>query len=81
MNDKSIAGQVAEEILGTPTPEGVDPTQQLQEQRDILEAGVRLALSALAQSEPDTARSHLEEALQRIAGLKSRPVSDLGSVP
>ena len=52
-------------------PTGVTSADVLQEQRDILEAGVRLGLAALAQGSPETARSHLEEALQRSieAGL------------
>ncbi|MDB5544271.1 MAG: hypothetical protein JWO64_1420 [Hyphomicrobiales bacterium] len=65
MSDKSVVGQIADEILGAPVPTGVTPIDVLQEQRDILEAGVRLGLSALAQGSPETARAHLEEALQR----------------
>jgi Tfp pilus assembly protein PilF len=58
-------GQLTDEILGAPVPVGLTPQEVLQAQRDILEAGLRLALAALAQGSAEGARTHLEEALQR----------------
>lgn len=81
MNEKNIVEQFTDEVLGAPTPEPIDRQTSLQKQRDILEAGIRLALSALAESDADLARSHLEEALQRTLALNAQPVSDLGNLP
>ena len=81
MAEKSIVGQIAEEILGAPVPTGVTPADVLQEQRDILEAGVRLGLAALAQGSPETARSHLEEALQRSIEAGAHPVGQPAPPP
>ena len=75
MSEKSIVGQIADEILGAPVPTGVTPADVLQEQRDILEAGLRLGLAALAQGSPETARAHLEEALQRSIEAGAHPVT------
>lgn len=74
MSEKSFVGQIADEILGAPVPLGVTPVDVLQEQRDILEAGLRLGLAALAQGSPETARAHLEEALQRSVEAGAHPV-------
>jgi Tfp pilus assembly protein PilF len=79
--EKSIVGQIAQEILGAPVPANVTPADVLQEQRDILEAGVRLGLSALAQGSPETARAHLEEALQRSIEAGAHPVSQITTAP
>jgi hypothetical protein len=81
VSDKSFVGQIADEILGAPVPTGVTPIDVLQEQRDILEAGVRLGLSALAQGSPETARAHLEEALQRSIEAGAHPVTQSMSSP
>lgn len=81
MAGKSIMGQLADEILGPGTPAGVTAADVVQEQRDRLEAGVRLALSALAQNDPEQARALLEEALQRATEAGAHPVSDLGPLP
>lgn len=79
MVEKSIVGQIADEILGAPVPAGVTSADVLQEQRDILEAGLRLGLSALAQGSPETARAHLEEALQRSIEAGAHPVVSTGA--
>ncbi|MBX9740953.1 MAG: hypothetical protein K2X62_12800 [Beijerinckiaceae bacterium] len=81
MSEKGFVEQFAEEVLGAPTPEPVDEPASLQKQRDILEAGIRLALSALANGDADTARSHLEEALQRSLTQPAQTASDLGTLP
>lgn len=57
-------------------PTGAD----LQEQRDILEAGIRLALAALAQGDVETAQAELEEALRRSTSATA-PQSDIGPLP
>lgn len=75
MAEKTIVGQIADELLGPSIPSGTTPAEVLQEQRDILEAGVRLGLAALAQESPETARAHLEEALQRCVEAGARPVA------
>jgi Tfp pilus assembly protein PilF len=82
MSEKSIVGEISDEILGASTPAGADWKQTMQEQRDILEAGIRLALSALAQGDPDTAQSQLTDALQRAStSTAGRPVSEIGPLP
>lgn len=81
MTEKSFAGQLADEILGVPVPSAVTPVDVLQAQRDILEAGVRLGLAALAQGSPETARAHLEETLQRAIEAGSRPVAETIAPP
>ena len=81
MGEKSIVGQIADEILGAPVPTGVTPADVLQEQRDILEAGLRLGLAALAQGSPEQARAHLEEALQRCVEAGAHPVSVTTTAP
>jgi Tfp pilus assembly protein PilF len=79
--EKSIVGQIAQEILGAPVPASVTPADVLQEQRDILEAGVRLGLAALAQGSPETAHAHLEEALQRSIEAGAHPVAQTTTAP
>jgi Tfp pilus assembly protein PilF len=81
MAQKSIVGQIADEILGAPVPAGATPAEALQEQRDVLEAGVRLGLAALAQDSPETARAHLEEALQRCGDIAARPLASSVAPP
>lgn len=79
MTEKSLVGQITDEILGAPVPVGVTPADVLQEQRDILEAGVRLGLAALAQGSPETARAHLEECLQRSIEAGAHPVTSVAA--
>ena len=81
MAETSIVGQIVQEIVGAPVPASVTPKDVLQEQRDILEAGVRLALAALAQGSPETARAHLEEALQRSIESGAHPVAGSTTSP
>jgi Tfp pilus assembly protein PilF len=81
VSEKSLVGQIADEILGAPVPVGVTSSDVLQEQRDILEAGVRLGLAALAQGSPETARAHLEEALQRSIEAGAHPVTTTMAPP
>ncbi len=71
---RSIMGQLTDEILGAPVPAGATPQGILQAQRDILEAGLRLALAALAQDSSQAARAHLEEALQRSIEAGALPL-------
>jgi Tfp pilus assembly protein PilF len=71
-----MSERTTQDIQGAETPAGAD----LQEQRDILEAGIRLALSALAQGDAETAQSELEEALRRSTSVTA-PLSDIGPLP
>jgi Tfp pilus assembly protein PilF len=71
-----MSEKTTQDIHGAATP----ACAALQEQRDILEAGIRLALSALAQGDAETAQSELEEALQRSTSATA-PLSDIGPLP
>lgn len=75
MSEKTVLGQIADELLGASVPAGTSPQGLAQQQCDALEAGVRLALSALSQGSPETARAHLEEALQRATAMGARPIT------
>jgi Tfp pilus assembly protein PilF len=71
-----MSEKTTQDIHDSATLAGAD----LQQQRDILEAGIRLALSALAQGDAETAQSELEEALRRSTSATA-PLYDIGPLP